>query len=198
MRGGIFVPDSLTAQLGFPGDGLSNLNDGAVATFITPTDSDTSNDLSGVWFTSGDLNPSLFGLPLPPAGWVYEGWAIHSGVPLSTGRFTDYTMPDDGNPFIADELPAPSAPGEDFLQSDSLVYGFSLPIEFGDGDDVAVTVEPDAEWDAPGPFPYKIYVGDPGQTPMKGQTYQLNALDASFEDNAFPKAVATITKPPDE
>jgi hypothetical protein len=50
----------------------------------TPTDDDPANETSGVWFLdpAGGPGPSL-SLPRPPAGWVFEGWGVTQGTPLT-------------------------------------------------------------------------------------------------------------------
>jgi|GEM_PF-3347171 len=195
LRGEIGLPSHAIVSMRFPAEGLTAPNEFAIASFITPTDTDTSNELSGVWFLAGDFTPSLFSLPLPPPGWIYEGWAIRGATALSTGQFADYTAADDGNPYSSNEVAPPDAPGEDFLMNPP--PGVTFPFTFTQGDEVAVTVEPDAVWDPAAPFPYKIFVSEPGEIPQPGQPHNLDALGDNIFDEAFPVAQALITRPPE-
>ena len=68
----------------------------------TPTDGDGNNELSGVWFIDLPLAQGL-DVPALPAGWVYEGWAVIDGVPVTTGRFTDAAAADDFDGFSGDQ-----------------------------------------------------------------------------------------------
>lgn len=100
------------------GAALNNDFEASSGNFIlaTPTDSDDTNEYSGLWFLDNSSGMPAIGLDLPelPEGWAYEGWAIIDGSPVSTGTFTSisgvdnatlYSGPNSGPPF----------PGEDFL-----------------------------------------------------------------------------------
>ena len=67
----------------------------------TPTDGDGTNEKSGIWFLSLATGSPTVGLTLPvlPAGWAYEGWALISGKPVSTGRFLTASGADQSAPF---------------------------------------------------------------------------------------------------
>jgi hypothetical protein len=130
----------------------------AAGSFIlaTPTDDDPANGTAGVWFIdpAGGPGPGLR-LPQPPAGWVFEGWGVTQGTPLSTGRFTSVTGADLASPFSGPN-PGPPFPGEDFVAN--LPASVVPPVNLADGSStVVVTVEPDlGGTDPTGPAPFSI------------------------------------------
>lgn len=84
----------------------------------TPTSAATDDNDQGIWFidpSSGTMQPSLT-LPALPTGWVYEGWVVVNGKPVSTGRFSSASGADSdmGGP-AAGPLGAPPFPGQDFI-----------------------------------------------------------------------------------
>ena len=97
---------------------LGNDFESSTGAFIlaTPTDSDDTNEQSGVWFLDNSSGMAVAGLDLPtlPAGWIYEGWAMIDGSPETTGKFTSVTGADDAAPFSGPNA-GPPYPGEDFL-----------------------------------------------------------------------------------
>jgi hypothetical protein len=151
------MPHRHRASLAFPVD-LSTV----AGSFIlaTPTDSSTSDETSGLWFLDpAGPGPSLT-LPALPSGWVWEGWGVTQGVPLSSGRFTEASGADQSDLFSG-PLPGPPFPGEDFLHN--LPAGVSTPVNLADGSSVAVvTIEPDlggTDPTGPGPFSIKPLIG---------------------------------------
>ena len=124
----------------------------------TPTAEDPSADpLSGVWFLDPTLPPgerASLDLPVLPEGWVYEGWAVIDGVPLSTGRFTDPGAADDFSDFSGPN-PGPNYPGEDFLVNAPSNLTFPTDLT---GATIVISVEP-APDDSPAPFALKPLVG---------------------------------------
>jgi hypothetical protein len=131
---------------------------GMAGSFIlaTPTDSDTANETAGVWFLdpAAGPGPSLT-LPELPGGWVFEGWGVTQGQPLTTGRFTEASGPDSAAPFSGPN-PGPPFPGEDFLQN--LPPGITPPVDLADGSSlIVITLEPDlAGVDPTGDGPFSI------------------------------------------
>jgi hypothetical protein len=110
----------------------------------TPTDGGmTTNELSGAWFLNpgssspGDESPAL-NLPDLPAGWIYEGWAVINGTPLTTGKFEVNNTADQSAPYSG-ALAGPPFPGEDFLQN--APAGFIFPPNL-QSDTIVITVEP--------------------------------------------------------
>jgi len=135
----------------------------AAGSFIlaTPTDDDPANEAAGVWFLdpAGGPAPSL-SLPQPPAGWVFEGWGVTQGTPLTTGRFTSVAGSDLASPFSGPN-PGPPFPGEDFVAR--LPASVVPPVNLADGrSTVVITVEPDIGRQDPtgdGPFSIKPLAG---------------------------------------
>ena len=120
----------------------------------TPTTADdATDDYSGVWFIEVTDDGPVAGLDLPtlPAGWVYEGWAVIDGVPVSTGRFVDATMPDDFGGFSGPDA-NPPFPGEDFIVN--APDGLTFPTNLTEGGTIVLSIEPEDD-DSPAPFAFK-------------------------------------------
>ena len=118
----------------------------------TPTTESLDDEFSGVWFLNppSDGQPPTAALDIPqlPAGWVYEGWVVIDGQPVSTGRFLDAAGPDDFGGFSG-PLPAPPFPGEDFIVN--APDGLEFPLDLRGNGTVVLTIEP-ADDDSPAPF----------------------------------------------
>ena len=148
------VGESNTVALSFPVD-LSNVSGSYI--LATPTNGNGNNETSGVWFVQ--LPPPLsasLNLPELPSGWVYEGWAVNGGTPLTTGRFSDVAAADDFNDFSGTDAPGPNFPGEDFIRN--APEGSTFPVDLADGESlVVVSVEPDIDGvDPTGPAPFDL------------------------------------------
>ena len=119
----------------------------------TPTTESTDDEYSGVWFIEVTDAGPVAGLDIPelPAGWVYEGWVVIDGQPVSTGRFLDPTGPDDFGGFSG-PLGNPPFPGEDFIVN--APDGLEFPLDLRGAGTVVLTVEP-ADDDSPAPFPIR-------------------------------------------
>lgn len=122
----------------------------------TPTDSDDTNEASGVWFLDNSVDPAVKGLELPvlSAGWKYEGWVVFDGTPISTGTFTDADMADDNaatSVFKGDVNNGPGYPGEDFLQN--APAGLTFPTDLK-GKTIVISVEPSPD-NSEAPFTLK-------------------------------------------
>lgn len=131
---------------------------GSAGTYIlaTPTDSDNSNEASGVWFLDNSSGSAVAGLNLPNLsdGWKYEGWAVISGMPVSTGTFTDVAGFDDNamtSMFKGSVGDGPPFPGEDFLQN--APAGLTFPTDLK-GATIVISVEPYPD-NSPNPFTLK-------------------------------------------
>jgi hypothetical protein len=128
------------------GEALGADQTNASGSFIlaTPTDGGMNTDeLSGVWFLNpGSPNPgdetAALSLPALPAGWIYEGWAVINGMPLTTGKFSQVDAADQAAPFSGPMM-GPSFPGEDYLQN--APTGLSFPTNL-QSDTIVVTIEP--------------------------------------------------------
>ena len=125
----------------------------------TPTTETTDDENSGVWFLSLPGPEQSLSLPDLPEGWVYEGWAVVDGTPLSTGRFTSASGADDFNAFSGDG-DAPPYPGEDFVSN--APDGLTFPIDLSGGN-VVISVEPDTD-NSEAPFTLKPLVAEVPQT----------------------------------
>ncbi|MDP9342841.1 MAG: hypothetical protein M3Q23_12275 [Actinomycetota bacterium] len=146
-------PHRHRAPLSFPAN-VSNV----AGSFIlaTPTDQSMSDETSGLWFLDPTAGPGpSLSLPTLPSGWVWEGWGVTQGVPLSSGRFTQASGADRSAQFSG-PLAGPPFPGEDFLTG--LPAGVTSPVNLADGSSMAVvTIEPDLNGNDPtGPGPFSI------------------------------------------
>lgn len=128
----------------------------AAASFIltTPTSVATDDEDLGIWFlnmVNGAPQPSIVA-PTLPKGWVYEGWVVVNGNPISTGRFTALNVADsDGAGPAAGPLGSPPFPGQDFVNP---------PIKLPGGMAV-ISVEPEMD-NSTAPFTLKPLVGPIG------------------------------------
>lgn len=129
----------------------------AAGTYIlaTPTDGMNNNENSGIWFLDPAAGPGA-GLTLPtlPDGWVYEGWAVINGTPVSTGTFTDVAAADNGAPFSG-MMAGPAFPGEDFVAN--APSGLMFPTDLAGGTAV-ISIEPSPD-NSTAPFALKPLVG---------------------------------------
>lgn len=128
----------------------------ATASFIltTPTSAATNDEDQGIWFlnmVNGAPQASVVA-PTLPKGWVYEGWVVVNGKPISTGRFTKFNVADsDGAGPTAGPLGSPPFPGQDFINP---------PVKLPGGMAV-ISVEPEVD-NSPAPFTLKPLVGPIG------------------------------------
>ncbi len=171
------------------GDGSALGDDftGASGSYIlaTPTNGDDTNENSGIWFLSLAAGPPpTKGLDLPtlPAGWVYEGWAVIGGTPVTTGRFTATDAIDQSAPFSG-TLPGPSFPGEDFLVNAPM--GLAFPTDLA-GATAVISIEPEPD-DSSAPFTLKPLVGEIPTDATDHFTYSIPTYLTSF-----PTGTATI------
>lgn len=137
----------------------------------TPTDGgDDTDETSGVWWLNPTNGPSA-GLSLPtlPEGWIYEGWAVVDGIPVSTGRFSEASGADDLDIYSGD-IAAPPFPGEDLLQN--APAGLSFPVDLA-GKTVVISVEPVPD-NSPAPFTLKPLVGQVPNDAQDRAVYDMN------------------------
>lgn len=125
----------------------------AAATFIleTPTSHDVEEDYDqGIWWLEMTASGPAASLELPelPTGWVYEGWVVQEGIPISTGRFTSPSGADDdgAGPDAGPDM-SPPFPGQDFVDP-ALVLTDLVAV---------ISVEP-MDDDSPAPFAIKPLV----------------------------------------
>ncbi len=136
----------------------------------TPTNGDDTDENSGIWFLDLSSGSPEVGLDLPvlPGGWVFEGWVVIDGMPVSSGRFTDVNARDLDDPYSGTEG-GPPFPGEDYLNN--APAGLSFPIDLSGGTAV-ISVEPSPD-DSSAPFTLKPLVGAIDADAADHQTYQL-------------------------
>lgn len=125
----------------------------------TPTDNDTTNEASGVWFLDNSSGSPVSGLNLPTLapGWKYEGWTVFAGGPVSTGTFTDPAMADANaatSPYKGTVGNGPGFPGEDYVMGSAASENFPTDLK---GKTIVISVEPDPD-NSPSPFTLKPLV----------------------------------------
>jgi hypothetical protein len=175
-----------TAKLRFP----VKLNHSAGSFILaTPTSAAMDDETSGVWFLDPAAGPGpSLDLPSLPSGWVFEGWGVTQGTPLSTGRFSSPSGADASSAFSG-PLAGPPFPGEDFLVN--LPAGVASPVDLADGGSVIVlTVEPDlAGSDPTGPGPFSI---KPLLAPVPAGTAPLTSVDLDRDLSTVPTGTAAF------
>ena len=148
----------------------------------TPSDGADSNEKSGLWFLDPSSGSPKKGLSLPslPSGWIYEGWAVINGTPVSTGTFSASDMADNSAPYSG-SAPTPPFPGEDFLKN--APSGLTFPTDLRGGMAV-ISVEPVPDNSA-SPFAIKPLVGMIDQNAMDHTPYHMG------QNSSFPKGTAS-------
>jgi hypothetical protein len=145
----------------------------------------TPSDDQGIWWltmnAAGQAQPGL-SLPVLPAGWLYEGWVVVGGKPISTGRFTSVSAADSdkGGP-AAGPNATPPFPGQDFINPAT-----KLP-----GGMAVISVEPAVDNSA-GPFTLKPLLLPIGTAVGPANVYTMgNTLG---DGAGLPKGTATLTR----
>jgi Secretion system C-terminal sorting domain len=139
----------------------------------TPTDNDTTDERSGLWF----INPPNAGLTVPtlPSGWSYEGWAVIDMMPVTTGKFTMVDEADSSAPYSGSN-PGPPFPGEDFVMN--APPGLTFPTDLRSGKAV-VTIEPDPD-NSTSPFFLKPLVAQIPDTAVDHTPYMMMNNSSTF------------------
>ncbi len=136
----------------------------------TPTDGMNNNENSGVWFLDPSSGAPAAGLSLPalPEGWIYEGWAVIDGQPVTTGKFSSVSAADNAAPFSGSQQ-GPPFPGEDFVENapDGLIFPTDLA-----GGKAVISVEPVPD-NSEAPFLLKPLLGDIPQDAADHTVYSL-------------------------
>ena len=168
---GDFSGSTATITVGHPaalGDDFMN----ATGKYIlaTPTTTTMADENSGVWFIDLTSGSPMAGLNLPtlPTGWIYEGWAVINGIPVTSGKFMDEHMADMAAPFSGPGS-GPPFPGEDYVMNAPM--GLSFPTDLS-GDKIVVTIEPYPDTN-PMPFFLKPLAGDVPSNAMDHTTYMM-------------------------
>lgn len=154
---GDFNGNSATMDVGHPaaiGNDFTASSGGYI--LATPTDGADNNEESGVWFLDNSSGSPVAGLDLPslPSGWLYEGWAVIDGVPVSTGTFSSLTTADNSGIYSGMNA-GPPFPGEDFVSI--APSGLTFPTDLR-GKTIVISVEPSPD-NSPAPFALKPLVG---------------------------------------
>ena len=150
----------------------------------TPTSESTADEAQGLWWVQVVNGAPQAGLTLPqlPAGWVYEGWVVVNGMPVSTGRFSDAARADsDGPGSSAGPLGAPPFPGQDFINP-----ALSLP-----GGMAVISVEPEPDNSA-APFTLKPLAGPIAAG--TGPTMPQSVPNTVASGSGLPKGTARLTR----
>ncbi|MBL1215394.1 MAG: hypothetical protein HND52_18655 [Ignavibacteriae bacterium] len=147
----------------------------------TPTNGANTNENSGIWFLDISSGTPAQGLQLPtlPNGWVYEGWTVINGTPVTTGTFTSTTMVDNADPYSSTQG-GPPFPGEDFLVN--APSGLTFPTNIAGGTAV-ISIEPSPD-NSPNPFTLKPLVGAIPANAVDHETYMMNLNLGSFPTGA--------------
>lgn len=135
----------------------------------TPSDDDNTNENSGLWFLDPSGPSATLSLPILPAGWRYEGWAVSAGTPISTGTFTSVSGADAFAGFSGTNA-TPPFPGEDFLLN--APSGLNFPLDLAGGVAV-ISIEPYPD-DSSAPYTLKPLVG---QIPVSATDRTLYSVD---------------------
>ncbi len=125
---------------------------GAMGPYIlnTPSSgSDNTDYANGIWWLDPGAGPGpTLVLPTLPAGWVYEGWVVGTGGPVTTGQFTDVAALDfDGGGPTAGPDPVPPFPGQDYVSPPMSLIGYTA----------VISIEPYPD-NSPAPFTLKPLV----------------------------------------
>ncbi|MDA1190446.1 MAG: hypothetical protein O3A46_02040 [Candidatus Poribacteria bacterium] len=154
ILGGNVVSNTAQLKIDHPAALRDNFAD-ASGKFVlaTPSNEVTTDEKSGIWWMEPTSEGATKGLNLPrlPEGWVYEGWVVVNGVPVSTGTFTHADFSDNSEPH-GGIMPSPTFPGEDFLAN--APKGFTFPVDLS-GAQARITVEATPD-DAPAPSTLKV------------------------------------------
>lgn len=137
----------------------------------TPTDGGSMTDEnSGLWWLDPAAGPGP-GLSLPTLadGWIYEGWVVLNGQPLSTGTFLDASGTDGAAPYSG-TMAGPPFPGEDFLLN--APNGLSFPTDLSEAM-VVISVEPVPD-NSSAPFLLKPLAGQVPANALDHTLYSMN------------------------
>ncbi|MFQ5918711.1 MAG: hypothetical protein ACE5I4_01530 [Thermoplasmata archaeon] len=181
-------PSKTSAALS-PNLGVSLAGIGGQYILATPSSAETTDENSGVWFL---VPPTpVAGLTLPDLSgtdWVYEGWAVIGGVPVTTGTFDMPEGADASAPY-SDTGATPPFPGEDFLLN--APSGVSFPTNLA-GQTIVISIEPRGAADTdPGPFQFKPLVGG-----VPSGAVDHVAYDLTDESSTLATGTATIASVP--
>jgi hypothetical protein len=142
----------------------------------TPTNGADTNETSGIWF----LDPSgpSIGLVIPDltsTDWVYEGWVVIDGKPVTTGKFNKTNEFDIFDGYSGTQG-GPPFPGEDFLEN--APTGLTFPTDIS-GTKAVISIEPRND-NSPDPFQFKPLIGDIPTNAVDHTAYLLTDMSSSL------------------
>lgn len=151
----------------------------------TPTTTTTDDELSGVWFLDLSGGSPAVGLNLPglPSGWVYEGWVVIDGTPVTTGTFTSVDMEDNSAPYSGSDASGPAFPGEDLVMN--APSGLSFPTDLSEAT-IVISIEPSPDNDS-SPFLFKPLKGSVPGMAEDHVTYDLDNMASGFPSGTVQK-----------
>lgn len=181
ILGGSFSGNMASVSVAHPA-ALGNDFSGVSGKYIlaTPTTTTTDDELSGLWFLDLSSGSPMNALQLPtlPSNWIYEGWAVINGTPVSSGTFRMSDMADDAAPFSGPDASGPPFPGEDYVAM--APAGLTFPTDLS-GATMVISIEPVPD-DSPLPFAFKPLAGTTPANAMDHNTYEM----MSNVGNSFP------------
>ena len=181
---GDFAGDDAAVNTGIVGDFSA-----AAGKFIVaaPTTASTDDDLSGVWFLDNSSGSPVASLELPTLdeGWVYEGWAVIDGQPVSTGVFTAGDAADASANYSGTDNPAPPFPGEDFVIN--APSGLTFPTELAETP-IVISIEPVPDNSA-APFTLKPLIKVTPAAPSIGMPYDLDNKNADLPTGTVSRVI---------
>jgi len=116
----------------------------------TPSTADNDDDYhAGIWWLDPMAGPgATLVLPTLPDGWVYEGWVVGDGGPVTTGKFTEVDEADfDGAGPTSGPDGFPPFPGQDYVDPLMSLIGYTA----------VISIEPMPD-NSPAPFALKPLV----------------------------------------
>jgi hypothetical protein len=151
----------------------------------TPTNGSNTNENSGIWFLDPTSGTPMNSLDLPdlPSGWMYEGWVVIDGIPVTTGKFTMPDMADESAPYSG-TMAAPPFPGEDFLTNAPMNLMFPTDIS---GGTAVISVEPEPD-NSEAPFLLKPLVGSIPNSAMDHTLYMMGLNLSSLPSGTVTRA----------
>jgi len=178
LMGGDFIDGTASLTISYPGAFGTDFSN-ATGTFIlaTPTTSSSFDNVSGIWFLDLSSGTPMAGLNLPdlPNGWLYEGWAVIDGLPVTTGKFSSVSGSDMAAPYSGPGE-APPFPGEDFIFNAPDGAHFPPNLQ---GQTAVITIEPNPD-NSNEPFIMKPLVGSIPNNATDHVNYPMSLNTGSF------------------
>jgi len=179
ILGGAFSSNMASVSVAH-GAALGDNFTSASGTYIlaTPTTTVTTDELSGVWYLDLTGGSPAVGLSLPslPSGWVYEGWAVINGTPVTSGTFTAVDMADNSAPFSGSDGSGPAFPGEDFVAN--APAGQTFPTDLS-GATFVISIEPNPD-NSESPFAFKPLIGTAPAMATDHNNYMLDNMASTL------------------